>query len=193
MTGLDFSGSALAEARKLAAAAGADVDFVEADLYDAPKVLEPGAFDLVFTGIGALCWLPDIQRWADVVATLLRPGGRLFIREGHPVLWSIDERRNDGVLAIEFPYFEMPEPLVWEEDGTYVQTDHVFQHTVTHSWNHGLGEIISALFAAGFELTMLEEHASVPWQALPGGMVRGDDEEWRLIDRPSRLPLTYTL
>ncbi len=193
MTGLDFSEPALVEARKLAAATGSDVDFVQADVYDAPKVLEPGAFDLVFTGVGAICWLPDIGRWADVVATLLRPGGRLFIREGHPMLWSIDERRSD-VLAVEFPYFTTGQPLVWEEDGTYVSTEGtVFEHTTTHSWNHGFGEIVTALFAAGMELTMLEEHDCAPWQALPGHMVRDEHDEWRLIDRPERLPMTYTL
>jgi 2-polyprenyl-3-methyl-5-hydroxy-6-metoxy-1,4-benzoquinol methylase len=86
MTGFDFSGAALGEARRIASLAGADVDFVEGDLYAAPDLLPRGDFDLVFTGIGALIWLPDIRRWADVVASLLRPGGRLFIREGHPML-----------------------------------------------------------------------------------------------------------
>jgi SAM-dependent methyltransferase len=192
MSGLDFSEAAVIEARKLAAATGSDIDFVQADLYDAPAVLEPGAFDVVFTGIGALCWLPDIDRWAGVVAALLRPGGRLFIREGHPMLWALDDRRSDS-LVVEFPYFETPEPLVWDEGGTYVSTDVVFRHTVSHSWNHGLGEIVTALLGAGFELTMLEEHDSVPWEALPGQMVRDEQEEWHLTDRPERLALTYTL
>src|SRR6188508_1524428 len=93
MTGLDFAARALAEGRRLATLAKADVDFVEAELYDAPGVLPNGAFDLVYTGVGALCWLPDIAGWARVVATLLRPGGRLFIREGHPVMWTLDEKR----------------------------------------------------------------------------------------------------
>jgi SAM-dependent methyltransferase len=192
MTGLDFSAAAMVEARKLAAATGADIDFVQADVYDAPAVLEPGSFDFVFTGIGALCWLPDVHRWADVVATLLRPGGRLLIREGHPMLWSIDERRTD-VLVVGFPYFNTPEPLVWDEGGTYVSTDVVFEHTITHSWNHGFGEVVTALMAAGLELTMLEEHDSVPWEALPGHMVRDEHEEWHLKEHPERLPLTYTL
>ncbi len=194
MTGLDFSGASLEQARKLAAATGSDVDFVQAEVYDAPDVLEAGSFDLVFTGIGALCWLPDIRRWAQVVGALLRPGGRLFIREGHPMLWALDDApRADDVLAVEYPYFGRDEPLVWEEDGTYVSTDVAFTHTVTHSWNHGFGEIVTALFDAGFELTMLQEHDSVPWNALPGKMVRDEHEEWHLIDRPWRLPLTYTL
>ncbi len=62
------------------------VDFVVSDVYDAVDVLGPEQFDLVFTGIGALCWLPSIARWAEVVANLLKPGGRLFLREAHPVL-----------------------------------------------------------------------------------------------------------
>ena len=103
MTGLDFSPASLAEARRIASLAGADVRFVEAEVYDAPGALGPEPFDLVYTGIGALCWLPDIARWARVVAGLLRPGGRLFIREGHPMLWALDDPRPDGLLAVEYP------------------------------------------------------------------------------------------
>ena len=72
------------------------------------------SFDLVFTGIGALCWLPDVRRWAHTVADLLRPGGRLFLREGHPMLWALDEERTD-VLAVGYPYFEVPDALVFDE------------------------------------------------------------------------------
>ena len=70
-----------------------------------------GRFDLVFTGIGALCWLPDIGRWASVVADLLAPGGRLFLREGHPMLWALaDPAASGAVLRVEHPYFEQPNP-----------------------------------------------------------------------------------
>jgi SAM-dependent methyltransferase len=193
MTGLDFSAPALEQARSLAAAVGFDVEFVESDLYGAPDVLGRQRFDLVYTGIGALCWLPDIRRWAEVVASLLRPGGRFFMREGHPVLWSVADPRPDGLVVLEYPYFEQPEPTVWDEGGTYVETDHVFTHNVTHEWNHGLGEIVTALFAAGLQLTALEEHDSVPWDAMPGQMTRIGGGEFRLSDRPERLPHSYTL
>jgi SAM-dependent methyltransferase len=193
MTGVDFSAAALAEARRLSERTGAGVDFVQSDVYDAVAALGGRKFDLVFTGIGALCWLPDIRRWSDVVASLLRPGGRLFLREGHPMLWSIDETRSDGLVAVEFPYFERPEPLVWTDESTYVATDATFVHNTSHSFSHGLGEIVTALLDVGLQLTMLVEHDSVPWQALPGQMVKGPDEEWRLADRPWRLAHTYTL
>ncbi|HEV2371479.1 MAG TPA: class I SAM-dependent methyltransferase [Streptosporangiaceae bacterium] len=192
MTGLDFSVPALELARQLAERIGADARFVEAEVYAAPDVLGRGGFDLVYTGIGALNWLPDVHRWGGVVADLLRPGGRLFMREGHPMLWALDDEREDDLLVVSYPYFEHAEPIVWDTDGTYVQTDVVFQNTRTHEWNHGLGEIVTALLDAGMEITALTEHDSVPWEALPGKMERVGDE-WCLADRPGRLAHTYTL
>jgi SAM-dependent methyltransferase len=193
MTGLDFSPASLAQARRIAGLAGSDVRFVEAEVYDAVSVLGPESFDLVYTGIGALCWLPSIRAWAGVVAGLLRPGGRLFMREGHPMLWALEDSRPDKLLAVEYSYFEQEEPLVFEEGGTYVETDAVFTHNLTHEWNHGLGETITALLDAGLEMTGLAEHDSVPWEALPGQMEELGNGEWRLADRPWRLPHSYTL
>jgi SAM-dependent methyltransferase len=193
MTGLDFSPAALVEARRLAERTGSDVDFVESDVYEAVAALGAGRFDLVFTGIGALGWLPDVRRWAATVGGLLRPGGRLFLREGHPVLFSLADPRPDRLLVIDHPYFEQPEPTVWEEGGTYVQTDVVFTANVTHEWNHGLGEIFTALTDAGLRVTGLVEHDSVPWDALPGQMSRDERGEYRLTDRPERLAASYTL
>ncbi|CAN5548769.1 class I SAM-dependent methyltransferase [soil metagenome] len=195
MTGLDFSPTSLAQARRLAETTGSDVDFVEADVYDAVGAIGSEAFDLVFTGVGALCWLPDVRRWAEVVAGLLRPGGRLFLREGHPMLWALDDPREDGLLVVEHPYFEREEGSVWDEEGTYVETDVAFSHTRTVEWNHGLGEIVTSVLASGLDLTGFVEHDSVAWDALPGTMRQLPDNanEWRLIDRPWRLPHSYTL
>ena len=193
MTGVDFSGPAVRQARALAEQTGADATFVESDVYDAAEAAGRGAFDFVFTGIGALCWLPDVSRWAAVVASLLRPGGRLFIREGHPVLWAVQDDRDDDLLVLDYPYFERPEPSVFDQGGTYVSTEAVFEHNVTHEWNHGLGDIVTALLDAGMAITGLTEHDSVPWEALPGRMELLRDGEWRLRDRPWRLPHSYTL
>jgi SAM-dependent methyltransferase len=101
VVGLDFSPSALRAARALAARAEAEATFVDGDVYDAVELLGAHRFDLVYTGIGAICSLPSIRRWAEVVAGLLRPGGRLFMREGHPVLWSVSDPRPDGLLVVE--------------------------------------------------------------------------------------------
>jgi hypothetical protein len=69
----------------------------------------------------------------------------------------------------------------------------VFQQTLTHEWNHGLGEIVSALLDAGLAITGLTEHDTVPWEALPGQMELLSNGEWRVADRPWRLAHSYTL
>lgn len=193
MTGLDLSPASLEHARSLSERAGPPVEFAEAEVYDAVSVLGKERFDFVFTGIGALCWLPSVRRWANVVADLLVAGGRLFLREGHPMLWTLQEERADNLLVVEYPYRELEEPMVFNDDGTYVQTEAKFRHNTTHVWNHGLGEIVTALLDAGMKLTMLTEHDSVPWDALPRQMEQVELGEWRLTDRPWRVPHTYTL
>jgi SAM-dependent methyltransferase len=194
MTGLDFSPASLAEARGIAERAGVAIDYVEADVYSAVEALGgPGQFDLVFTGVGALCWLPDIERWASVVAELLRPGGRLFMREGHPVLWALADDRDDDLLVLNYPYFQQPDPLIWDEGGTYVETDQEFENTLTKEWSHGIGEIVTAILDHGLVLTTLKEHDTVPWDAIPGRMTKVADGEYQLADRPERLPHSYTL
>jgi SAM-dependent methyltransferase len=210
LTGLDLSPASLAEARTLADAAGAPIDFVEADVYSAPEALAGRQFDLVYTGIGAIGWLPSIRRWAEVVAAVLRPGGRLFIREGHPVLFAsvvvrlgedpADRSQQASItgagelaLALELPYYEHAEPLVWHDENTYAGDEKVASPE-TAEWNHGLAEIVTALMDAGLRLTSLTEHDSVPWEALPGLMTLDPGSgEYRLTDRPERLPASYTL
>ena len=192
MTGLDLSPASLEQARRLAAEAGPAVEFVEADVYSAPEALAGRSFDLVYTGVGALCWLPDVDRWAGVIDDLLAPGGRLFVREGHPMMWSLDEALNEA-LIVAYPYFETSEPIDDEDAGTYVETDVEFTSNRSMSWNHGIGETVTALLGRGLELTGLVEHRSVPWEALPNRMVRDDLGEWSLMEHPERLPLSYTL
>ncbi|MEH6780329.1 MAG: class I SAM-dependent methyltransferase [Rhodoglobus sp.] len=192
MTGLDFSSASLAEARRLAERSNAATTFVEAEVYDAPAALDGQKFDLVYTGIGAICWLPSIDRWARTVAALLHVGGRLFIREGHPMLYALDDENPDA-FVVRYPYFEQPDALIWEDAGTYVETDHVFTATTGHEWSHGLGETITALLDHGMRIDGLVEHQSLPWNALPGQMKRGEDGEYRLTHGAEQVPLTYTL
>ena len=193
VTGLDFSPSALAAARQLAERAGVEIELVESDVDRAVEVLGAGRFDLVYTGIGALCWLPSITTWGKLVATLLRPGGRLFMREGHPMLWTLSDPREDGLLVVEFPYFEIAGGTTFHQPKTYVQHEGEVEQPMTVEFNHGLGEIVTALLQQGMELTQLVEHRSVPWNPLGDAMTKGEDGEWRLIKGPERLALTYTL
>lgn len=209
VTGVDLSPVSLAEARQLATAAGVPIDYVEADVYSAPDMLDR-QFDLVYTGIGAICWLPSIRRWAQTVAALLRPGGRLFIRDGHPVLNSliqvelgpdpVDRGQQPSIsgagsqtLALELAYYEQEQWLTWREEHTYAGDDLVAS-PVSVEWNHGLAEIVTAVLDAGLQLTSLAEHDSVPWEPFPGLMSHDPQTgEYRLTDRPQRLPASFTL
>jgi SAM-dependent methyltransferase len=193
MTGLDFSPASITQARALARRTTANATFVEAEVERAVDVLGRERFDLVYTGIGALCWLPSVARWAAIVAALLAPGGRLFLRDGHPMLWALADARSDGLLVVDEPYFEVSDPFVDDRPGTYVETDATFTHTTMYSWNHGLGEIVTALLQSGLQITGLVEHDSVPWEAIPGQMEQIELGEWRLRERSERLPHSYTV
>ena len=191
--GLDFSPAALDAGRALARRADADVRFVESDVDGAVGALGAACCDVVYTGIGAICWLPDIRRWAATVAGLLRPGGRLFMREGHPVLWAMCDPRADGLLVLEYPYFETAGTVFVEHD-SYVGSG-VVAAPESVSFNHGLGEIFTALTAAGLTVTALEEHREVPWNPLGEAMIPSVDfeGEYVLVSGRDRMPMTYTL
>ncbi|MCD2185649.1 class I SAM-dependent methyltransferase [Actinomycetospora soli] len=192
MVGVDLSPVSVDHARRTAERAGVPIEYLVSDVYAAPEALSGRTFDLVYTGIGALNWLPSIERWADVVVAVLAPGGRLLLREMHPALGAIDET-VPGQLVVGYPWFETVEPLVFDDATTYVAAEGTLTATTTHEWAHGLGELMTALLARGLRVTAFEEHRSVPWEALPGRMRRDDDGEFRLVEHPERLPLSYTL
>ncbi|MGC1419447.1 MAG: class I SAM-dependent methyltransferase [Acidimicrobiales bacterium] len=192
VTGVDFSRPALDAASALAAACGSEITYVESEVYSAVDAIGSERFDLVYTGIGSLGWLPDIGRWAQTVSALLRPGGRLFIREGHPVLWALDDPRPDGLLVLAYPYFET-KGVHFTELFSYVQHEEPLTSPDLMHFNHGLGQIITALLDEGMRLTSFEEHDTVPWNPLGDAMEGLGDGEYRLREDPERLPVTYTL
>jgi 2-polyprenyl-3-methyl-5-hydroxy-6-metoxy-1,4-benzoquinol methylase len=192
ITGIDFSRPALDAAAALATACGAEILYVESEVYSAIDAIGSERFDLVYTGVGSLGWLPDIRRWAQTVSALLRPGGRLFIREGHPVLWALADPRPDGLLVLSFPYFET-QGVHFCEQFSYVDHDEPLTSPDFIHFNHGLGQIVTALLDAGMQLTSLEEHDTVPWNPFGEAMEEVGDGEYRLREEPARLPATYTL
>lgn len=191
VTGVDFSEAAVAAARRLSDESGTPGRFVRCDVYDAPAVLGE-TFDVVYTGVGALNWLPDVRRWAEVVSALLTPGGFLILREGHPVLWSLDWREDDDLLVIRFPYFETAHPVPWDDESTYSGSGTV-EHTRTYEWNHGIGEVLAAVTDAGLRVESFEEHRELEWQGT-SHMVLGDDGLYRMPEGQRDLvPLMYSL
>jgi len=195
VVGLDFSPPAIAAARALADELGLAerARFVEADLYDAPTAIpEPAAFDRVYVTWGAINWLPDIAGWARVVAHFLKPGGALYLAEGHPAAMVLDDARRqaDGRPGFYVPYFHS-EPHVFDETGDYADPDARLENSTTCQWIHPLGSIVTSLVEAGLRLDWLREHDGVTWRMF-GCLVEGADGLWRWPDRPW-LPLAFSL
>jgi len=195
VTGIDFSQDAIAAAERLSRESGTPGRFVVSELYETPSKLAGEQFDVVYTGVGAINWLPDIAAWGKVVAAMLKPGGAFYMREGHPVLWSLRfpiEDPDDESLVVEYPYFEVEDPLVWDEEESYLGSAKL-TNTRTYEWNHGIGEILTALLNQGLEIELFEEHRSLLWKGLHH-MVEDDDGWWRLPEHQRQLaPLMYSL
>lgn len=188
VTGLDFSAEALAAATGLAARCGLDATFVRADVYDAVAALGASRFDVVYTGVGALNWLDDLDRWARAVAGLLRPGGVLYLHEIHPVVGAVVEDGRtvtDDMVEGEFRRWDEP------GTGTYAVPEARLEHTATWERNHALSEVVTAVLDVGLRLELLREHAvtDAPWPWLE----RGQDGLYRTPSGAPRIPLSYSL
>ncbi len=190
VTGIDFSAPALKEANYIAAKLDIEATFIESELYAVPSTVQD-VFDIVYTGVGAINWLPDIYGWARVMAGLTRPGGRFYMREGHPVLWSLDQERDDDLLVISEPYFETELPSTWDEPHTYSGSG-TLAHTTTHEWNHGLGEVLNALISAGLRIDLIEEHRFLEWPTIPW-MVRHGSRYEMPPHLHNHVPLMYSV
>jgi 2-polyprenyl-3-methyl-5-hydroxy-6-metoxy-1,4-benzoquinol methylase len=189
LTGVDFSPAALASAAGLASRLGLDVTWVETDVLDA-RAAVTGDFDVVYTSIGTICWLPDLDRWAAQVAGLLRPGGVFFIRDGHPALYALDEDADE--LVTRYRYFPDGTAQQWDDAGTYVG-DGTVANTRTFEWPHPLSEIVNALLGAGLRLRRLDEGRTLPWRFSTRMVETGTGSwAWPEHDR-DRIPTTYTI
>lgn len=191
--GLDFSGASVAAANGIAEKAGLDVTYVQANVYDAVPALEGRQFDVVYTGKGALCYLPDLDRWAGVVAQLLRPGGRLYIVEFHPLLNSLGPKPGAGEgpeLLLRHDYLGGDGAVHRDATHTYTDGPAVEGATDSYEWMHGISEVVNALVDAGLTIRRLTESDELPWPRWPQ-MVRTPSGWWRLPE--PRIPLLYGL
>ena len=194
VTGADFSQAAVDLATKTAADVGlADqARFVRSDLFELPNVLD-GDFDLVYTSNGVLGWMPDIRRWAKVVAHFVRPGGRFYITEIHPIANAFE---NEGVapgeLQLVYPYWEHRAPLAFDNIGSYADPDAPVSVPKEFGWDHGLGEIVTALIEAGLQIESLREYPFLQWKL--DFLEQAPDGTWRMPESAKgELPLSFSL
>ncbi len=190
VTGLDFSPKAIAAAREFAAKAGADVRFVEASVYDAVEALG-GTYDMIFVTWGAINWLDDIFRWAKVVAALLRPGGRLYLLEGHPTMQQFDATATTLTLELDWRT-PKEQPLSWDNVQTYTGDSRPLTHVRNYEWLHPLSDIVNALIAAGMTIDFLNEHDIVVWKAFPF-LEEVEKGRFRLPQGMPKIPLAFSI
>ncbi len=192
VTGLDFSPAALTEARWLFEQVGVEGRFVESDVYDAVEALGT-TFDLVYASVGAISWINDIARWMQVAASLLKPGGSLYLRDTHPFYMAIDFERGAGdPLQIRFDYFETPEPESIDSTTTYSGDGRPLTNTMNHEWSHGIADILGGALRSGLTIDAFFEDDFADWQAFPD-MVEGANSQFRLPPGMPRIPFYFTL
>jgi len=193
VTGVDFSPAAIAAAQENAAALGLEARFVLSDLYAAPAALpEPASFDLVYTTWGTICWLPDLAKWAGVIAYFLRPGGRLYFADMHPTASVLGDEapEPDGRPGWVVPYFER-QGHAFDDPSDYADPDASLKNSLTVNFIHPVADIIGSLMAAGLRLEWLREHNRLTWRQFRY-LVRGADGCWTWPDRPW-FPLSLSL
>jgi SAM-dependent methyltransferase len=189
VTGVDFSERAIELARSLSEELGIPARFICSDIYDLPEALS-GEFDIVFTSYGVLGWLPDLERWAEVVSRFLRPGGIFYVVEAHPFANVFDDEEEKD-LRVKYPYFHGSEPLRFERRGSYADPEADF-HSVEYVWDHSLSEIVNSLIAEGLQIERLNEFPYCAWRMF-SFMERGKDGWWHLKDRHGDIPLMFSL
>jgi len=188
VSGLDFSAPAISAASSLAASLGLPAEFVVADVYDAVPAFGGRRFDVVYTGTGALVWLPDISRWARVVAGLLEPGGFLYLVEGHPFVQVLES--GAAGLFVARDYFDAG-PQV--EDYPYTYTDGpALSHSRQVEFQHRLGEIVTSLVQAGLRIEFLHEYDFESFGRF-GSLLRREDGTYRFPPGQPRVPMMYSL
>lgn len=179
-TGVDFSDTAIELAREIAKKTDVDTEFVCSNIYDLPENHE-GEYDIVFTSYGVLCWLNNIDRWGEIIAHYLKPGGRFLIVESHPFMWVFDD--NSEELGVKYSYWHQDDPLSWEDEGTYADAEAKITNKKSYEWQHTVSDVLNALIKAGLTIDEVDEFPELVWAYTPASK-KVDDEWFRIPGDP---------
>lgn len=190
VTGVDFSSEAIQLAKSLSKTAELEARFVCANVYEVPQVLNE-KFDIVYTSGGVIMWLPDLDKWANVISSSLKPEGVFYIREFHPFAYVFDDEDDVTELRVRYPYFQGKEPLMFEDDGTYGSNEKVGKMK-TYEWNHPISTIINSLINSGMRIDHFNEFPVTGYKALPF-MIEKEKGKWILPDNEDKIPLVFSI
>lgn len=185
VTGIDLAEKAIDAAKELNVELGLDADFICSDVYELKKVLDK-KFDIVFTSYGTIGWLPDLNKWAEIVSHFLKPGGTFFIAEFHPVRWMYD----DDCVKMDYSYFNV-EPIIEEVGHSYADKDRAIDH-LSYGWNHPLSDVFSALLKQNLQVTEFKEYPYSYYKCF-NNTVQNELGYYEIKGIEGKMPLMYTI
>ena len=185
VTGVDLSDKAIENARKLSIATKANTHFICCDIYDLPSHLNQ-QFDIVFTSYGTIGWLPDLDKWANVISNSLKPDGKLVFVEFHPVVWMFD----DDFAKIGYNYFNTG-AIIETESGTYADRNAAISQEYV-CWNHGISEVLNSLIKNGLEINSFYEFDYSPYNCFKGA-IESEPKKFRIQHLDNKIPMVYAI
>jgi 2-polyprenyl-3-methyl-5-hydroxy-6-metoxy-1,4-benzoquinol methylase len=185
VTGIDLSNKAVEKANEFAKKLNVDAKFICADVYESITVLDE-KFDIVFTSYGTIGWLPDLDKWAKVIAHFLKPNGKFIMVDFHPVVWMYDYNFKN----VFYSYFNI-EPIIEEETGTYANKNAALE-TKSISWNHPISEILNALISNELELNQFDEHDYSPYNCF-NETEEFEPKKFRIKHLENKIPMVYAI
>ena len=194
VTGIDFSEKAIIKARELSKELNIPANFIQTNIYDIPKNISE-QYDIVFTSYGVLCWLPNLEKWAEIIDLCLKPGGIFYIIESHPFTDMIDYEIKDN-LILKYPYtLKNGEPLKYEEDGTYTDVEGegaILENKTGYEWAHSFSYIINSLLSAGLLIEYVHEFPYGFFAKHPD-MKKDNDGFWRFKTLKQEIPMMFSI
>lgn len=185
VVGVDLSNKAIDKATEIANKLNVTARFIESDIYDLKNHLDE-QFDIVFTSYGTIGWLPNMNRWAEIVSHFLKPSGQFVFVEFHPVVWMFD----DAFEKVAYNYFNV-ETIIENETGTYADRTAKIEQSYM-MWNHDLGEVLSALLSNGLEIKQFQEFDYSPYNCFQGTEKIAEDK-YIIKHLGNRIPMVYAL
>jgi 2-polyprenyl-3-methyl-5-hydroxy-6-metoxy-1,4-benzoquinol methylase len=185
VTGVDFSDVAIMKGQELATLAGTDTSFICSDIYALEEKLNE-KFDVVFTTYGTIGWLPDINKWAQVVSSFLKPGGTFIFADFHPVVWMFD----NNFTEVRYKYFNS-DAIIEAETGTYANRDAALD-IQSISWNHGLAEVVMSLMNHGLKLVDVKEYDYSPYNCFQN-CVETSPGKFHIKNLGDKIPMVYSI
>lgn len=185
VTGVDLSDNAIHQANLLAKKTGIDARFICCDIYDLPNHLNE-QFDIVFTSYGTIGWLPDLDKWGAIVSQFLKPSGKFYFIEFHPVVWMFDEQFD----KIGYNYFN-DGAIIETTEGTYADRDAPIKEE-TVSWNHSISEVINSLIKNNLNIELLNEYDYSPYNCF-NETEEFETGKFRIKHLGNNIPMVYAV